>query len=211
MQPGSIPRRYPRATWLAIGLALAFGAGLVEVYWQEIFQALVGRPLAWDLRPPWVRVLMGIVRWLPWIVLAGLVVARIRIGPAVRPLWFFAGIAANHLLLVAFVLGQPIVDDLSHRQRFEPVAWRANAGRDTRWPTRLRMVDDLLRRRDLHGWTRPQVERLLGPADDTGYFRDWDMVYNLGPERGFISLDDEWLVVRLGADGTVTDYRIVAD
>ena len=32
----------------------------------------------------------------------------------------------------------------------------------------------------------------------TEYFRDWSLVYNLGRERGFMAIDSEWLVVRIG-------------
>jgi hypothetical protein len=52
---------------------------------------------------------------------------------------------------------------------------------------------------------------LLGEPSDEGYFREWDFVYWLGPERSYMGIDSEWLVVRLGRDGRVTEYRIVRD
>ena len=86
--------------------------------------------------------------------------------------------------------------DLTHRLAFDAKAWRsrsADAGHD--WPTRLRMVDSLMDRRLLDGRTRAQVVELLGPADDTSKWRDWDSVYHLGPERkALIRIDSEWLV-----------------
>ncbi len=52
---------------------------------------------------------------------------------------------------------------------------------------------------------------MLGEPPPPEYFRDWDMVYRLGMERGFISIDSEWLVIRLGTNGRVTESRIVHD
>ena len=37
------------------------------------------------------------------------------------------------------------------------------------------------------------------------------MVYWLGDERGYMSIDSEWLVVRLDGEGKVAEYRIVRD
>ena len=107
----------------------------------------------------------------------------------------------------------PSSDDYRHRLSFEKRVWRdksADAGDD--WPTRLRMVDSLMDRRLLDGRTRPQVVELLGPADDTQKWRDWDLVYRLGPERkGLFRIDSEWLVIRLDSRRTMASYRLVAD
>ncbi len=37
------------------------------------------------------------------------------------------------------------------------------------------------------------------------------MVYWLGPERGLIRIDSEWLVLRLDEGGVVREFRIVRD
>lgn len=73
------------------------------------------------------------------------------------------------------------------------------------------MVDDLLRSRQLKGLSRAQVETILGPPDETSYFPEWDMVCWLGPERGWIRIDSEWLVIRLDAQGLVSDYQLARD
>jgi hypothetical protein len=92
---------------------------------------------------------------------------------------------------------------------FDPVAWqdpvRVEQG------VRLAMADRLVAWGTLRGKTRPQVVKLLGKPSDEGYFRSWDLVYWLGPERGFLSIDSEWLVLRLGRDDRITEYRIVRD
>lgn len=50
-----------------------------------------------------------------------------------------------------------------------------------------------------------------GSRPGSGYYREWDLVYWLGPERGFYSIDSEWLVVRLGPEGRVSDCQLVRD
>jgi len=95
------------------------------------------------------------------------------------------------------------------RQRFDPIAWQAEKS-----PTndvRIRMVDDLLRRHRFRGMTREQVTALVGEPEKTEYFKEWDLVYWLGPERGWVSIDSEWLVFRLDNQKKVADYKIVRD
>ena len=107
----------------------------------------------------------------------------------------------------------PSSDDYQHRLVFDAKMWRAksaDAGDD--WPTRLRMVNSLMDRHLLDRRTQPQVVELLGPADETSKWRDWDLAYRLGPERkGLFRIDSEWLVIRLDSSRTVSSYRIVAD
>ena len=94
-----------------------------------------------------------------------------------------------------------------NRLPFDSAKWKAGNENDIR----LRMVDSLLRKYDLSGNTKAEILALLGEADNTGYFRNYDLVYRLGAERGFISIDSEWLVFRLDTNNTVKEYRIVRD
>lgn len=76
---------------------------------------------------------------------------------------------------------------------------------------RHRIADWLLMTKTLEGLSRTEIERLLGPANETSYFREWTMVYQLGRERGFIAIDSEWLVIDLDHSGVATEYQIVHD
>jgi len=92
---------------------------------------------------------------------------------------------------------------------FDGQAWRS---REQTWDdSAARMADRLIAQSTLQGMTRSEVVSLLGTPPQTRYFSDWDLVYWLGPERGFFSIDSEWLVVRLDARQRVIDYRIVRD
>jgi len=94
-------------------------------------------------------------------------------------------------------------------RQFDAVLWqdpaRIQAG------IRLEMADRLLADEALIGLTKSQVVAMLGDPPATGYFRNWDLVYHLGDERSYISIDSEWLVARLGPDGRVVEARIFTD
>jgi hypothetical protein len=92
---------------------------------------------------------------------------------------------------------------------FDPVTW--NDKTQVKAGVRLAMADRIVARRMLSGKTRPEVIAMLGEPPKTDYFSDWDLVYWLGNERGFISIDSEWLVVRFDAHKRVLEYRIVRD
>lgn len=97
--------------------------------------------------------------------------------------------------------------DYATRTEFDQARWKSGE----RSGIRIRMVDDLLKKYPLVGWSERQVEVLLGKPPETDYFRrDCDWVYWLGPERGFISIDSEWLCVKFQA-GAVVKAVLVRD
>ena len=135
-----------------------------------------------------------------------------------RILWSVAGIIGSALALyiggVAYFALVPNAEDYAHRVEFDEVKWRERSldAESDMWPTRLRMVDDLIADKRLDGLTKGQVASLLGPSDQTDKWNDWHVVYHLGPERrGMFRIDSEWLVIRFSASGQVSDYRLVAD
>jgi hypothetical protein len=92
--------------------------------------------------------------------------------------------------VVGFLLLRPRAEAYMHATRFDSAAWKARSVDDgPMWPTRLRMVDDLLDGNLRSGVPRAEIEKLLGAPDKTSYFADWDLVYRLGPERGFIRIE----------------------
>src|SRR5687767_433299 len=91
---------------------------------------------------------------------------------------------------------------------FDPSAW--NDENQVKDGVRQAMADRIIARRTLSGKTRADVVAMLGEPPKTGV-SDWDLRYWLGPERGFMSIDSEWLVVRFDANDRVSEYRIVPD
>ncbi|MDD4844047.1 MAG: hypothetical protein PHU31_06925 [Anaerotignum sp.] len=63
---------------------------------------------------------------------------------------------------------------------------------------RVDMVDDLLEKHELLGMTEQEVFLLLGQPTENAYFKtENNIVYYLGPERGLIRIDSEWLVLEI--------------
>ena len=112
-------------------------------------------------------------------------------------------------VVAALAAGMGLGWSTGTRGRFDPAAWRDE--RQVERGVRLHMADRIVADKLLSGKTRVEVVEMLGEPPKTGYFRRWDMVYWLGPERGYISIDSEWLVVKLDAQGRVSDYQIVRD
>jgi hypothetical protein len=117
------------------------------------------------------------------------------------------------VLATAYFVFVPTAEDYAHRTAFDPAGWRDRSlDADSLWPTRLRMVDDLIAKKRLDGLTRREVESLLGSGDRTDKWKDWHLVYHLGPERrGLFRIDSEWLVIRFDQSDRVMEYRIVGD
>ena len=93
---------------------------------------------------------------------------------------------------------------------FDRVVWDARA-QDLEDFRRHRMADWLIRERQLIGKSRAELISLLGEPTATSHFRDYDLVYILGNERGWISIDSEWLLINLDGAGRVSVAEIGRD
>jgi len=93
---------------------------------------------------------------------------------------------------------------------FDRAVWDAKAEslKDFR---RHRMADRLVGQRQLIGLSRAEVISMLGEPTVTARFRDYDLVYVLGNERSWVSIDSEWLVMRLDGAGKVSEALLVRD
>jgi hypothetical protein len=108
---------------------------------------------------------------------------------------------------VWFIFGHEI-ENFLYQRKFDQLAWKSqDSTSDESWPPRLCMVDDLLARGRLDGLAESQVLELLGPPDS----KNIGLYYYLGPERGWIRIDSEGLVVEFGKDGKVSRSRIYRD
>lgn len=99
----------------------------------------------------------------------------------------------------------------SYSLAFDSVKWKSTRAEFSEKSIRLRMVDDLLANHPLVGLDRAAIVALLGEPDKTPYKAEYDMVYFLGPERSWISVDSEWLVIKLDSAGVATKAAIATD
>lgn len=112
-------------------------------------------------------------------------------------------------IALLFVVGYAFMAGYLPFQFFDSQRWKQVERSDDY--ARLRMVEHLMTSSRLDGAARSDVTSLLGPPNETDYSSEWDFVYWLGPERGLIGIDSEWLGIRFGPSDVVSEYRIVRD
>jgi hypothetical protein len=93
---------------------------------------------------------------------------------------------------------------------FDRAVWNAEA-KDIDDFRRHRMADWLLKQRRLVGMSRAEIVSMLGDPTETSHFREYELVYVLGNERGWMSIDSEWLLMRLDSSGRVSIAEIGRD
>ena len=115
----------------------------------------------------------------------------------------YIALAVVIALAAGFVAGLFLVRE---RHRFSREKWLQDP------ENRTRIVDDLLANHELVGMTGEEVLALLGDHDnEAGYFQQQDrFVYWLGPERGLMSIDSEWLILDFAGE-VVTGWFITTD
>ncbi len=124
------------------------------------------------------------------------------------------------LLSVALIAGcasRTRLPEGSDAEAFDAIAWNAeNAAGYVEGGVspRQAMLEDLVQKVLPHK-TGVELEALLGPPSDSGYFRDSGaaLIYATGPEReGFLAnIDSEWLLIWLDEAGTYQRYEIWTD
>jgi hypothetical protein len=116
------------------------------------------------------------------------------------------GVGAVNLMFSRMLNGPQMA-----RLVFDSPGWKTAVAPDASHNSiRLRMADSFLATQQPVGKSRDQIVQLLGEPDDTPYFREYDMVYYLGPERGPFPVDSEWLVLNL-SDGVVSEAKLARD
>lgn len=124
-------------------------------------------------------------------------------------LWIVFGSVVGYILLLigVFILA-PKIGSYSSRLSFDSQIWKENLSNGS--TLKQQMVDDLMTHHKLVGMTQKQVDQLLGRPPKTNYFNEFDYVYWLGPERGPIRIDSEWLGVKF-KDSVVVEVQLLTD
>jgi hypothetical protein len=93
---------------------------------------------------------------------------------------------------------------------FDRAVWNAEV-EDIDDFRRHRMADWLLKQQRLIGLSRAEIVLMLGEPTQTSHFREYDLVYVLGNERSWMSIDSEWLLMRLDGNGRVSMAELGRD
>lgn len=135
------------------------------------------------------------------------------------------GVVLSGMFLILFailmwVLIEPdIINSIKYR-KFDSQVWKQSDNDHMEGTPRIYMADDLIRDKTLEGLTEEEVVEMLGepyprdPIDGStfpGGAYDSDIHYYLGPQRGFMALDSEWLMIAFGEDGKVNRYWLYSD
>jgi hypothetical protein len=99
-----------------------------------------------------------------------------------------------------------------HRVPFDSQAWKlGHTVIGISDIERFGMAEDLIDSEVLLGKPRAVVLDLLGPPPETPYFREYDLVYYLGAERSYMSIDSEWLLIKFNEDDQAIEVVIRSD
>jgi outer membrane protein assembly factor BamE (lipoprotein component of BamABCDE complex) len=119
-----------------------------------------------------------------------------------RAIWI-AGVLAAAAVLSWAILFSPLP--------FVASWWNVDFKRGTTLETRYRVADGLASSGRLRGMVRSEVLALLGTPPETDKFQNHGLVYVLGPERGLMSIDYEWLLVDFDWAGKGSSVAVVTD
>ncbi len=124
-------------------------------------------------------------------------------------LWIvFGSLVVYILLLIGIFILAPKIESYTNRQYFDSQKWKENLTSSSN--LKQHMVDDLTAHHTLVGMPQKQIDQLLGKPPQTNYFKEFDYVYRLGPERGLIGIDSEWLGIRF-EDSIVVEVKLLTD
>ena len=197
-----------RIVFFFAGAIFAFVCGVLYLAWMDIVPYATH-----DSQPASVKTLRELVGWLPWMAFVTVLVLRSVKGPRIRVGFYFLGTATPTVIFVGWMVLGPSVADLVHRRPFNAELWRKQAisEPDTTWPPRLCMVNHLIASGRLEGLSHGEILELLGPPSQGPPLAGATYGYYLGPERGFIRIDSEWLLIAFGEDGKVSRCWIGRD
>ncbi len=207
MSATSNSRMKQRLLYFFAGLAFASLCFVVRWSWSPVGHYSVD-DWRWSAR--------NLVEWLPWIAVAGVLSLRLFKGSRIKAGAYFLGTAIPMTILLGWLLFGSTVSDYAHSREFDAQLWRDEEHPEVNsmWPPRLCMVDDLLSSERLEGLPREQVLELLGPPLEVDLplgAATGDVTYFLGPERGLIRIDSEWLTISFSGDDLVSSARLWRD
>lgn len=208
MRAVEILKSHRRVVVTLILLEVYFGIALVEHWWPPIGQSLF-----------FTFYILSVPLVLACLVVVGVAAAILwaREHPRGRPLLVCA-LGGLALFGLTAAIDKGLARGLptgSYVRSFDPGVWQAETSSrnsDGDITLRQKMLGDVVRH-VLPGRTRDQIEKALGPSLDTPYFRESGrtLIYVTGPERNFISIDSEWLLIWVDKQGRFAKYEVRTD
>ena len=121
------------------------------------------------------------------------------------------GCLVSIVLLVAVVIASIMLFG-NYRVPFDSQAWKlGHTVIGISDIERFGMAEDLIDSGVLMGKSRAAVIDLLGTPPETPYFSEYDLVYYLGSERSYISINSEWLLIKFNEYDQAIEVVIRSD
>lgn len=122
-----------------------------------------------------------------------------------KNLWFWiSGFMLSIILYAGLVLILLGLDKPPSSESFSSIKWKSHPNE------RVKMIDKVINLKLLNNLRTKEVIKLLGKPDGGNYTIKGTYTYYLGPERGFMSIDSEWLSIWF-KDGKVNRIRVWKD
>ncbi len=114
------------------------------------------------------------------------------------------------LILVVFMFGCSDSKELD----FDSAVWKKTESfryQKDDITKRQKMIKSVLKL--IKGKSKAEIVGLLGKSLDSGYFKSTgrDSIYILGPERSYISVDSEWLLLWFDKKNILVKFEITTD
>ena|SRR5690349_2709550 len=95
---------------------------------------------------------------------------------------------------------------------FSASGWDVDTDHGNWLNTRYRIAERFTRSGQLHDMTREEIVGLLGkPVTDVTRLGHHGLIYVLGPERGLLGIDYEWLLIDFDLTGRVSNVEVMTD
>jgi hypothetical protein len=160
----TIIKRSPEATFFVSGIVLSAISFWAQARWLHIANDWLGLGVGYDTRPLWFVIVMNVVAWLPWVAAALVIALRVTTGKQFKAVAFTLGVLSPLAMTIGFIFLQLPIHSLLNQKTFDSSAWIAQERKDPKWPARLTMVDDLVKRKLLDGKSKEEILAMLGPG-----------------------------------------------
>jgi hypothetical protein len=98
-------------SFFVVGFLISSVSAAITLFWYAVANELLGMQVIYDTRPPWLRAVMAVANWTPWIAAMLVLAARIRIGPRVRFTAYCAGALTPAALMFLYLFGNALVGE----------------------------------------------------------------------------------------------------
>lgn len=121
----------------------------------------------------------------------------------------------TRIIIITSILAMIVSCSSANNISFNSNIWKSNKSqdrvKDEELTLRQKMLESVIK--IIEGKSKSEITELLGDGVKTEYFKSTgrDLIYVLGPERSFFSIDYEWLLLWFDKKGKLKKHMITTD